>query len=357
LEWLRQLGDGFSPVTTTVVDTNYRDTEGGRDFEVDALVDLEWRQKKYRFATEIKPLSTPMSLNSAVLWVRRAAQRLSLYPLIVTTYLSEDSLRWLEREEVSGLDCCGNGVIVIPGELLVRRSGDANKYPRGTAIQNIYRGSSSLVARTFLLKPRYESAQELLADVRGRGGETTLATVSKVCSALAEDLLIERQKIERTTRLRLLQPEKLLDALSINFRPPPAGKRYVGKCSLEAKPLKEVLMKWQKDQGARIARTGADSTNRYATMAREPVARFYCTQIAALLSVLGPNVTETTRFPDIELLETQDPTAYFDVQEDLIASPIQCFLELQAGDKRDQETAEQVRRLILRGANDPRNRS
>ena len=57
---------------------------------------------------------------------------------------------------------------------------------------------------------------------------------------------------------------------------------------------------------------------------------------------------------EIELLETTDPTVYFDAQDDLIASPIQCFLELQAGDKRDQDTAEQVRRLILRNTNDQR---
>jgi hypothetical protein len=92
-------------------------------------------------------------------------------------------------------------------------------------------------------------------------------------------------------------------------------------------------------------------------MAREPVARFYCTQIAPLLNVLGPNLTETTRFPDIELLETTDPTAYFDVRDELTASPIQCFLELQAGDKRDRETAAQVRRLILRSTNDQGDRS
>lgn len=358
MEWLRTLGDGFPPVTIRTIEAACRGDEGEKEVQVDALVDLGWQRKKYRFAVEIKALSTPKTLDMAVLQARRAAQQLGFYPLVVTTYLSEENLRWLEREGVSGLDRCGNGVVVIPGELLLWRSGAANKYPRGTTIRNVYRGISSLVARAFLLKPRYDSAQELLAEIQRQGGETTLATVSKVCSALTEDLLIERQKIERTMRLKLLQPEKLLDGLSANFLPPAVRKRYVGQCSLEGKALNDILIKWQEEQGASIRRTGADSTECYATMAREPVARFYCNDIATLQNVLGSRLTETTRFPNIELLETTDPTAYFDARDDLAASPIQCFLELQAGDKRDRETAEQVRRLILRSATgQERNRS
>ncbi len=359
LQWLRQLGGGFPPVTVTVEQTNVpvertasQCANGGAIFEVDALVGVQWRQQRYRFAAEIKALSTPKSLDSAVLRVRRAAERLGLYPLLVTTYLSEDNLRWLEREGISGLDLCGNGVVVVPGKLLIWRSGAANEYPRGTAIRNVYRGDSSLIARALLLKPRFDSAQGLMAEIQARGGAVTMATLSKVCSALAEDLLIERRKIERTVRLTLLQPDSLLDALAANFQPPAVERRFLGKCSLEPKLLSGAMISWEKAQGRRLARTGADSTDRYATMAREPVARFYCTQLATLLDVLAPNLVETTRFPNIELLETTSQAAYFDVRDNFSASLIQCFLELQAGDKREQDTAQQVRRLILRNIND-----
>ena len=43
---------------------------------------------------------------------------------------------------------------------------------------------------------------------------------------------------------------------------------------------------------------------------------------------------------------------YFDARREsglVWASPVQTYLELNAGDKRDQETALQVRELILRG--------
>jgi hypothetical protein len=54
-----------------------------------------------------------------------------------------------------------------------------------------------------------------------------------------------------------------------------------------------------------------------------------------------------------ELLETEDEPVYFDArQEDGFwwASPLQVYMELMVGDKRDQETAEHLKALILNHA-------
>jgi hypothetical protein len=61
--------------------------------------------------------------------------------------------------------------------------------------------------------------------------------------------------------------------------------------------------------------------------------------------------SQTDRFPNLELLETEDETVYFDARQKgdvWWASPVQVYLELMAGDKRDQETAEQVKSCILK---------
>jgi hypothetical protein len=68
-----------------------------------------------------------------------------------------------------------------------------------------------------------------------------------------------------------------------------------------------------------------------------------------LLKPLSGN--QSDRFPNLELIETEDETVYFDArQKDNFwwASPVQVYLELMTGDKRDQETAEQVRSFLLR---------
>jgi hypothetical protein len=61
--------------------------------------------------------------------------------------------------------------------------------------------------------------------------------------------------------------------------------------------------------------------------------------------------SQADRFPNLELIETEDETVYFDARHDgnsWWASPVQVYLELMTGDKRDRETAEQVKSLLLR---------
>lgn len=48
------------------------------------------------------------------------------------------------------------------------------------------------------------------------------------------------------------------------------------------------------------------------------------------------------RFPDLELIDTRDPTMFFDSRDgDTVSasSPLQCWLELQTGNKRQCEAA------------------
>ena len=68
-----------------------------------------------------------------------------------------------------------------------------------------------------------------------------------------------------------------------------------------------------------------------------------------LLKRLGG--TSTDRFPNVEIIQAKEPFLYFDVRENRgfrWASPVQVYLELMTGDKRDRETAEQVRDFIMK---------
>ena len=82
-------------------------------------------------------------------------------------------------------------------------------------------------------------------------------------------------------------------------------------------------------------------------MAREPIQSLYCSNLESLLESLGPDLKETSRFTNIELLETDEDFVYLDARDDLAASPVQTYLELMRGDKREQQTAEQLRKTVL----------
>ena len=83
-------------------------------------------------------------------------------------------------------------------------------------------------------------------------------------------------------------------------------------------------------------------------MQRMDILSAYCPRLDILLERLTGS--QPGRFPNLELIETEDETVYFDGRQEenfWWVSPVQVYLELMAGDKRDQETAEQVKSYIL----------
>ena len=265
--------------------------------------------------------------------------------MVFVPYLSEEQLSQLEREGVSGLDLCGNGLILAPGEMLLYRTGRPNLYPQSGPIKNVFRGASSLIARVFLLRPTYRAVGEIREEIERLGGAVALSTVSKVLAGLEEELIVGRQSGE----IRLLQPEKLLQRLVENYRPPEITRRFIGKSRVSPEALLLGQAGWAAENDLSLCFTGVSSVRFYATMAQEETRSVYCCDIASLLKHLGPDVQEQERFPNLELLQINSDVVYFDRRLAAWASPLQTYLELATGGKREQETAEDVKALILRG--------
>jgi len=72
--------------------------------------------------------------------------------------------------------------------------------------------------------------------------------------------------------------------------------------------------------------------------------------LAATLRLIGGIPEPVLNFADVELLETDEPGYYFgnDVDKGIRwAGKVQTWLELSAGDARQREAAEDIRRQIL----------
>jgi hypothetical protein len=318
--------------------------------EVDAIVKLGWGKKAYRFAVACKAVSTPKEIAAAVETARRSTRPRRSFPMVFVPYLAQAQLRLLEERQVSGIDLSGNALIMVPNEVLIARTGAPNNFRRAGVIKNVYRKNSSIIPRVFLLKPQYDSIMELMGQIKSRGGTITQATISKVCASLDQDLVIERTKgqLPRTRSLRLIQPEKLLELLTQNYAPPLIGQRLAARTNLTPDQFFRRIVQWETEAAEKATLTGSSSADQYVVMAREPIQSLYCSDLGSLLRRLGPELEETSRFPNIELLETDYDFVYFDARDNLAASPVQTYLELMQGDKREQETAGQLRKAILK---------
>ncbi|RLC02087.1 MAG: hypothetical protein DRH90_14715 [Deltaproteobacteria bacterium] len=351
LDQLRQGRVELPPLTFSFLDDQLN---VGEDKRIDAYIEVKWKRKSARFAVECKALSTPKFFQNSINYLKSLPLSKNVFPMLFMPFLSERQLKELEREGISGIDLCGNCVVVYPGTFSVFRSGGKNRFPSSAAIKNIYRKNSSMVGRGFFVYPDFQTVQDIRATINHRNllvnrwnkKPMSLSTVSKVLKTMVEDLIITR-----TETIRLLQPDKLLEKLRENYNPPVVKERMRLKIPENDKSLLKLLSEQSKQLELPLIASGISSVTQYTVMQRGDLLTVYCPKVELLLKRLPGS--QTDRFPNLELLETEDELVYFDGrQEDGFwwASPLQVYMELMAGDKRDQETAEQLKALILNDA-------
>jgi hypothetical protein len=110
------------------------------------VLEIRWDGQKQRFVVELKATWTPKSVAAAASRAVECAAPPELLPMVIVPFLSRERLLELERKEVSAVDLCGNGVVVVPHKLLVSRSGQPNRFRDSRPLRNVYRGTASLVA-------------------------------------------------------------------------------------------------------------------------------------------------------------------------------------------------------------------
>lgn len=307
-----------------------------------------------RFAVFYRRNATPLGIAFTMGFAEATtACRTDLLPLLLVPYLSEELLLKLEANKVSGLDLCGNGVLIAPGKFTFFRTGYPNRFTSSRPLKNAYRGVSSLVARAFLLQPDYSEVGELQQKIAQSGGVVSPATVSKVIRELEEDQILRRVRQPDRPQVRaltLLQPDKLLRRLEDNYAPPRIRNTFLGKVNLDPRALQEALSSAAQHSGVRLIATGIGSASRYASLAMENTLAVYTDGMESLLQDLA--AVPTSRFPNLSIQETDDPTVFFDPRPSEEgfpwASPITALLEMAHGEQRLVQSAEQVRERLLR---------
>lgn len=261
--------------------------------------------------------------------------------MVMTPYLAREQLDRLLEVGISGLDLSGNGVVLDAGRLLVYKSGAPNQYPQKRSIEAVYGGKSSLVARVLLAKPGYDLIKDVRTEIERRGGDISLPTVSKVLQVLEDELLISKRP---TVELR--RPEALLERLVEGYLDDPVEirQRFLGKFGSDSPGLRRI----QSQATSAGVRVVAGTSGPGDPVSGSEVMTLYVDSIDDVVAIFP--IEETDRFPNIELRDTQDPRLFFDTRTvDGVTwlSPVQRYLELATGGKREKELAGVLRERIL----------
>lgn len=301
----------------------------------DAEWDISWRDRHTTVLVQVKSRSAPSVLADTLQRVAGVDPELPM--LLVVPYITDDVARLAERAGVSVADLCGNYVIETP-ELVAIRRDRANVFPDSRPIRNVYAGTSSLVPRLLLREDRtWSTVTKVHRAIGELGGSISISTVSKVLSALAEDLMIDKRK-----GIRVLQPDRLLEKLRSNYVSPKAEREYTLRLSESTMSgLTEAL---EREFGSEFVWTGESSASRYVGVPEERVPRFYLG--SSLVPEEIPQEWHEDRFFDCILLECSDPLPFFDARDGW-ASDIQTCLALSQLDKRERQTADEIARSIV----------
>lgn len=309
------------------------------NWEADIELKIRYANKSVSFLVEVKSRSVPQLVERGIGQIKKlvSAAGDNYYPALLVPYLSDSVVDLLKENNVSGIDLNGN-YFIVTDEIVGIRLDRKNEYRESAPIKNVYAGNSSIVGR-FLLKEKWNftSVNEIYEGIRNSGGEITLSTVSKVLSRLSEDLILQKTK----TGIFLIQPQKLLENLKNNYKPPRPVKILRLKLPGSREESKAAL---NRDLNNRWMWSGESSADCYAptTPPGELVVFANAPYREEILDLVNERYYNCTL-----MLLPQDQNFLFFDSEDNYASKVQTYLELMQLDKREKEVALDIEREIL----------
>jgi hypothetical protein len=271
--------------------------------------------------------------------------------LIVVPYLNEDKLRWLEDQGLNGLDLCGNAVITVPERWWVRFTGRPNRFKIERSLNNPYSGKASLIGRTLIHQPRFRRLEDLAREISTRGGNVSLALVSRAIKELREDVIVDAHA---GNKVYLLQPDKLLERLARAWENNTKKPRILwrGRVPTATKSFLPELFANATQSGTRAIMTGLGSASHHSSISMEDTAYLYADAAEPLLKNL--NAQSTERFVNLEIRQAPDDAVYFDAEDQTEtnqgvrwASRVQTYLEMLNSDIRMHESAQPLRQRLI----------
>lgn len=316
----------YAPLSLTKVE--FQDALGAT---LQGQLQIGWMNRNIKFDFRASTRSAPSAVRSTLKGELSHPNHL----LVVVPYISTALAALLHNEQWSALDLNGNYLIQTP-EFLATRLDIPNQFADTRAIKKVFAGNSSIVGRFLMSTPEANlTVGEIHRQIEEQGVNLAISTVSKVISALAEDLIVEKSP----SGVRLLQPDTLLTRLRQDYREPQVLETVRIRLPESAEAVDAVLSptlsNWMW--------AGETSAERHSSALLGPVRTIFTTDanFREKLSTL-----EDARFYNCVVKRTTDAFIYFG-RDQQWASELESCLVLSQLDKREREIAEGIAKRIL----------
>jgi len=304
------------------------------------------------FVVAVKARSNLEDLRAAVDEAREYAEhggKGPLHPMVLVPYLPEPHLVELQREGVSGIDDCGNGIVMVPGRLFVMRGGQPNRHREQRPLVNPFQGRSAMVGRMLLLVRRSDSVNSLHQAIGKQGADLSLSQVSKALAVLKERCLATKSD----AGINLQNPQQLLDKLAVNWQWTPAHSEHPYDLEQDVDLIQELEQYRKSGSGMRWAVTGESSVGRHASFSQHGPIKIAVSNFEEFRHRMQGKLKKpmVKNFARYIFVDTREDGYFFHNEIDEAgwrwADPLQTWLELQAGDARQQAVAADIRKGLI----------
>ncbi len=315
----------------------------------DAIIKFSIKGKRYfNCAVEIVPVATPKIIQNKCKLLQSQSFSNDYIPLVIAPFIGQKQAEILEKENISWLDLSGNMSVKALPNIYIEKKGNPNKYPDTAPIKNIFKGTSSLVSRALILKPKgFSSLGEIVDFINQKGGKITKGTVSKVLKSLEDNLLITKSK----KGIKVNKPKELLDKLADSY------SEYLSKETNKAiysilsfDKLKYILNNSEIDYAANLF-----FASELKGLGVSNQRTFYVNSLSKLTQLLNQNLeigSIDEQYGKFDFKENKEPFIWFNLKKQNglnVVDDLELYLELINTSPRGPKIAESLKKRILEG--------
>lgn len=353
IQRLQNSGDQYAPLIVNSFDEQVRLQRG---FQADAIIKLSIRDgPSFEALVEVTSVSTPKNILEKV---RRLADYLDsinrpdIVPLLVAPYIGAKQAKILADKGVSWIDLSGNMSIRVSGRIYIERTGRRNRFPDTAPIKKIFQGTSSLVSRALLLKPKgFSSLYEIVDFINQRNAGITLSTVSKVLKSLENELLVDKSK----SLISVTNREKLLDKLAEGYISSTERKSRQTYKFATNRPDKLFLDFYNRQLIWVACGFYAAQIKGFAVTSQITIFVKDIEQVRIAARQNWIKIKPDAEFGNVNITETKDPGVWFNTplpgyRGEAVVDDIELYLEMMTDTPRGPKIAEQLKQRILERA-------
>jgi hypothetical protein len=343
--------DKFAPLTMKSIEKEIRLTER---LPIDFIIEFCIADGPcFKAMVEIKNIATPRTISMAANQLYVSTNKLNdkeIIPLVIVPYMGTEQAKMLQKDGISWIDLCGNMMITVDSKIYIERTGKKNQFPDTSPIKKIFEGTSSLVSRALLLKKEpFKSLYEVVNYINDKGGNITLATVSKVLISLEEELLITKTKSGIVVNTR----EELLDKLLEGYRIYTERNKNV-TYTFAINGRSSFFNDFFREQKVDYAMCGFSAAllKDLALTNRTTVFIKSINEARNAFERNNISIKPDTEFGELDLIETRNPCVWFNLQDKpsySIVDDIELYLEMMIDTPRGPKIAEILKERILKG--------